>query len=339
MSMYGGYHIIDLKGAPLYSGAKPEIGGENHITIKKVYYNVVNSQAKRIVLSGLVLDGIAYRDYEVLVYDETIDNENGLQCILRKVWNTKDNEVTTYYLNIAEDDDIFVTYHTEFYVGEANYQNLVNEDLTFLKLDGSRAMTGNLSVGSHRITNLAQPTSTDNAATKGYADTKLALSGGTMTGNINMGSHKITNLLTPTGANEAATKQYVDSSKIWSYTSNTATGMDAESKQCAISVQGNFIYAFLVVAPSTSNRKTFTFSFPANIYNKAVTSDMNNIVFTNWIANPPGGDMISHSFYTRIEIGQASSPYSLFTVNLSGAGAEGLPTDFEYSGYLVGMIK
>lgn len=40
----------------------------------------------------------------------------------------------------------------------------------------------------------------------------LASSGGTMTGNINMGSHKITNLATPTADTDAANKAFVSSS-------------------------------------------------------------------------------------------------------------------------------
>lgn len=40
--------------------------------------------------------------------------------------------------------------------------------------------------------------------------TKLPLSGGTMTGDINMGSKKITSLATPTASTDAATKGYVD---------------------------------------------------------------------------------------------------------------------------------
>ena len=40
--------------------------------------------------------------------------------------------------------------------------------------------------------------------------TKLPLSGGTMTGAINMGSQKITSLATPTESTDAATKGYVD---------------------------------------------------------------------------------------------------------------------------------
>ena len=75
------------------------------------------------------------------------------------------------------------------------------------------------------ITNLATPTNSGDAATKGYVDTadalKLALAGGTMSGAIAMGTSKITGLGTPTADQDAATKVYVD---------NTAQGLDAKNK-------------------------------------------------------------------------------------------------------------
>ena len=77
---------------------------------------------------------------------------------------------------------------------------------------------------SATITNLASPTNTNDAATKGYVDTadalKLNLSGGTMSGAIAMGSAKITGLLDPTNAQDAATKIYVD---------NSVQGLDAKA--------------------------------------------------------------------------------------------------------------
>ena len=64
------------------------------------------------------------------------------------------------------------------------------------------------------ITNLATPTNSGDAATKGYVDTglalKLALAGGTMSGAIAMGTSKITGMGNPTSAQDAATKTYVD---------------------------------------------------------------------------------------------------------------------------------
>lgn len=67
-----------------------------------------------------------------------------------------------------------------------------------------------LDMTNHKITNVATPTANADAATKAYADTKLAKTGGTMTGAINMGSQKITSLGTPSASTDGATKGYVD---------------------------------------------------------------------------------------------------------------------------------
>ena len=56
----------------------------------------------------------------------------------------------------------------------------------------------------HSITNLKDPTFGKEAATKDYADEKLSKAGGRMTGYINMGTHEITNLAEPTGNSNAA---------------------------------------------------------------------------------------------------------------------------------------
>ncbi len=75
----------------------------------------------------------------------------------------------------------------------------------------------NMNAGtSATITNLTSPTSSGDAATKGYVDTadalKLALAGGTMSGALAMGTSKITGLGDPTANQDAATKVYVDTS-------------------------------------------------------------------------------------------------------------------------------
>lgn len=45
-----------------------------------------------------------------------------------------------------------------------------NEDLTFLKLDGSRPMEANLNMDSNKITSVAEPTLANDAANKDYVE-------------------------------------------------------------------------------------------------------------------------------------------------------------------------
>ena len=75
-------------------------------------------------------------------------------------------------------------------------------------------MTGNIAMGTNKITGLGTPSSSTDAATKGYVDSAsssgLPTSGGTMSGNIAMGGYKVTGLGTPTSDNDAASKTYVD---------------------------------------------------------------------------------------------------------------------------------
>ena len=84
----------------------------------------------------------------------------------------------------------------------------VNEN--FLSRREEFPMETQLDMNHNSITNLKDPQFGGEAATKSYADGKLALTGGRMTGSINMGNNEITNLAAPTGGSNASTKKYVD---------------------------------------------------------------------------------------------------------------------------------
>jgi len=75
-------------------------------------------------------------------------------------------------------------------------------------------LTGDLVMGSNKVTSTSTPTTEDTLTRKGYVDTqvttRLPLSGGTMSGAIAMGTSKITGVGDPTSNQDAATKFYVD---------------------------------------------------------------------------------------------------------------------------------
>src|SRR5437870_842989 len=101
---------------------------------------------------------------------------------------------------------------------------------TYLELDGSNAMTGNLNVNNHKITNLTTGTASTDAANVGNITTALVpylttatatstylpITGGPVTGgfsmsaNINMNTHQINNVLAPTISSDAVNKLYSD---------------------------------------------------------------------------------------------------------------------------------
>ena len=96
----------------------------------------------------------------------------------------------------------------------------------FVKLDGSRTMTGNLDMGDHSIQKVGDPVNSDDVATKNYVDaeigyisTPLLKLDGTraMTGVLNMNDQKISNLKMPEFNTDAANKQYIDEALLKSH--------------------------------------------------------------------------------------------------------------------------
>ena len=84
----------------------------------------------------------------------------------------------------------------------------------FLKLDGTRSMTGNLDMNNKRILNIPAPTGPNQPTPLAYSDLAYLKVDGSnsMTNNLNMNNKKIINLITPTNDADATPKKYVDDS-------------------------------------------------------------------------------------------------------------------------------
>ena len=220
MSMRGGYQIIDLDNFKFSSS------DENSNIYRNMYYNLLNSNAKLILLSGLYMDNSQYSDMDVIFYETDMeDTYPTFQAVLRITWNTTAHTCTTRYVNIASNDNgeknswkdakVWLSSNTIIYedvdqaldidsekaiankVVTENINRLDAEDKTFLKLDGSREMTGSLVLpqvasGQRSITQsgsvfrvnnksggpvifdgVATPASNEHAANKKYVDDSI----------------------------------------------------------------------------------------------------------------------------------------------------------------------
>lgn len=297
--MRGGYQIIDLRNKPLYSGNDGE-HGENHITIPRIYYNLFNSNARMILLSGLSLDGKGYRDYEIIPYENEIDGKDGFQAILRKNWNTDKKIVTTYYLNIANDDDVFVTF------SELKYEDVDQE----LNAESEKAIANGV-------------------VTREFLK-YLPLSGGTMTGIINMNGKKIQNVPTPTNLTDAVNKRYIDDK-----TESLVIVSNAQSTESSpnhggyaiVNRYGNTLDIFFHVDSLTSDVTNLAFVFASGVLTGLHAVERN--VFTYVKVEPPGGtDVEVH--YSELTINTNS-----LSINLHAGGGSGLSSGYSYSGHVM----
>ena len=90
----------------------------------------------------------------------------------------------------------------------------------YFKLDGTKAMTGNLNMNNNRIRNLPSPYFSHEAVTKDYVTTVMnhlpslfldRQGKSSMLGNLNMNNHLIQNVKDPDNTDDCTNKKYVDS--------------------------------------------------------------------------------------------------------------------------------
>ena len=87
----------------------------------------------------------------------------------------------------------------------------------FIRRDGSNDIEGELSMNSHKLVNLSEPTEAQDAATRGYVknftrNNFLKIDGtNNMEGDLNADNHKIINLSDPVDDGDVINKRYLES--------------------------------------------------------------------------------------------------------------------------------
>ena len=202
----------------------------------------------------------------------------------------------------------------------------------FLPLDGTATFGGTLDMGSHRISNLAAPSASSDAATKGFVTTSIAnllpTTGGTLTGDLNflnthtitnlgsldLGNNKITSVGTPTVSTDAVNKLYVD---------NSTLIYNAVSKLTDTSVQTTTSYTTTTAVVTGTGPYTVQFTIPTQA--TAPATGVGYTVSGNSKIEFNGTYIATLSTTTSISLTYASNPgtfsnSSVTTLSYGGAG-------------------
>ena len=160
--------------------------------------------------------GDTYLEVPIELYDYAL-----LVSKMQDLTNVQQNLAAEVEARQTADDEIRASVTKEASTRQTEDTNLQNQINTlaenqenFVQKAGD-TMSGDLNMGTHKVTGLATPTGNTDAATKQYVDNAvsgdyLPTAGGTMQGGIDMNGNTIQNVKDPINAQDAANKEYVD---------------------------------------------------------------------------------------------------------------------------------
>lgn len=160
--------------------------------------------------------GNTYLEVPIELYDYAM-----LVSKMQDLTNVQQNLAAEVEARQTADDEIRASVTKEASTRQTEDTKLQNQidDLTEMQddyvLKSGDTMTGDLNMGTHKVTGLATPTGNTDAANKEYVDNAvsgdyLPTTGGTMSGDIDMNGNTIHNVKDPVNAQDAANKEYVD---------------------------------------------------------------------------------------------------------------------------------
>ena len=237
-----------------------------------------------------------------LTTDESVDS-----CAVNML-TLKKHSATIGDIDLQEKYNVLNSKQRNLSELKTHYDSLVSfEEVkqNFLSLKETFPMRTNLNMNQNSILNLKDPTTGKEPATKDYADTKLALTGGTMTGAINRGTHEITNLANPTRNAHAATKSYVDTedAKNLSKAGGTMTG--------PINMGSSRITN---LGTPTANNDAATKSY---VDSQAFSGDMGGNKITNLGTLTANNDAATKDFVDKSHVSQSGLQQNVFLFQMT----------------------
>lgn len=153
-----------------------------------------------------------------------------------------------------------------------------SNDDTKISRNGTIPFSANQSMGSNKLTFLANGTNSSDAVNKGQLDLMLPLAGGTMTGNVNFNNNNLSNVYNLTVSNDATITAKLTSPSFYVGATQILNGSRQFYNLASVD-SASFAKNGVVILPTATEINTLYNVTPGTVANgKAVVVDSNNDV-------------------------------------------------------------